>query len=346
MFSHDKILQALDHYLLALRHTHHATLAIEQFDTISNHGVAVVILRRQRVETSPCAQVAPSEFSRHHIGYLGLFHHGIVDRYLRTRCIQLIHHSLFAYREKCGSQTVHNGADLGLVLSKFGNDGAGLPEEHSRIPSEIARFEILLSGLEVRFLAETGYLVDRTHQCCHRRSATPLAATACALHLEGRIGLTLALLDVAVARLRTGRLHTQREDALSSLHKIDTLGNDATELSYIGNDMVRSSHDDCSLGIFGKNLPTHICHTGSRVAHTRFQKYMLRIDALQLVGHKLGEVLRSNDPDMLHINQALETIVGLLYHRAACPHNVKELLWTLRRRHRPEAAADATCHNN
>ncbi len=49
---------------------------------------------------------------------------------------------------------------------------------------------------------------------------------------------------------------------------------------------------------------------------------------------------------MIHVDQATETIEGLLNHGATCAHDVKELLGALGGRHRPKTTANAAGHDD
>lgn len=152
----DDVVEALDDYLLAVGDTDHATGAFDDLDLVAHDSVAGSILWQEGVERTPCAEVTPAELGRHDVGRLRLLHDGIVDGDLGEGGIEFIDLGLLLGGEESGSNLIHDGSNLGGMLTELADDGLDRPEEHTAVPGVTTRGKILLGRGEVGFLAEGG----------------------------------------------------------------------------------------------------------------------------------------------------------------------------------------------
>ncbi len=152
------------------------------------HDVAFRVARCDFEQRVPTADVRPAEIAGHHRGAVGLFHHRIVDRFLRrareTRRVEAQETEVVGRVLHCGFDCVRH---LRLQPRQFGEQHVGAEQEIARVP-QIAFAHIFLGVGRVRLLDETPDAVDR-------------AAVD-----------RLARQDIAVAGLRLARLDAEGDD--------------------------------------------------------------------------------------------------------------------------------------
>ena len=157
---------------------------------------------------------------------------------------------------------------------------------------------------------------------------------------------TQVCLDVAVASLRTVRLHAEGDNRIRLTGKYHTLFDDALEFGSVGDNVITRRDNDVRFGILRLNAPTDICNTWCRVACCWLGKDVVDRHVGQLLAHNVHVGGVGHHPEVRHRADALEPVHSQLYQRASAAQNVDELLRVFGSAQRPETATDAARHNN
>ena len=304
---------------------HDAVVAIIELYALAYLHVALGIGYHTLVERPPRAQVAPSEVGREDVDLFGLLHHSIVDTDAWTLGEAAVDDALLFRGAIDVLQAFEDFRYLGGIYAQCIDDGGDAEDEDAAVPEVVRETDIALGSLQVGLLAEG---VD-----------TIYLAVACAGRAE--VGL-----NIAVARLGARGFHAERHDAVALGSEAQSRGYDATELCRIEHDVVGRCHDDVGTRVLDLDAPADIGYAGGRVAATGFEQDMARGHIGQLLAYDLGIGCAGDDPHVVIWTYIFETSHGKLQQRLTTAQHIDELLWALTGAHRPEATADAACHNN
>ena len=171
---------------------------------------------------------------------------------------------------------------------QFGQDGAGLEQEHAAVPGEAAAGQKALSCGPVGLLNEAG---DR-HRCTRQR---------------------LGRLDVAVTGLRGGR-HDAEGHELIGLGGGHAGVHGGAEPGGIGDHVVGGQHQQQRVLAMGRGLQGRDRHGRRGVAAHRFQQDpgRLHTDLAHLLGHDEAVLLVADQQRCPQAVQALQPLLGLL----------------------------------
>ncbi len=167
---------------------HDAVARIERHDLALQY-VSGGIGRGDVKQRIPASDVGPAEMSGNDGHAIGLFHHGVVDRFLRRarECLRLQ-----PYKAKivggARNRLADGRGDFGLQSLEFRQQDVGAEEKVAGIP-EIAFAHIAGGCRDVRLFNE----------CLHR--------------IDAAVAEGLAGKNVAVARFRFSRLYSEGDDA-------------------------------------------------------------------------------------------------------------------------------------
>ena len=153
-------------------------------------GVALRVLGRDLPQRVPTADIGPAQRGRHHRGIGGALHHRIVDRNRGRRhegCSVQPHEVEVA--AGLGHRGAHRRRHCGRELLHLAQQGVGAGDEHATVPQMPAALDEALCRSRIG-------LFDEAAQRQHARRT-----------LQGA-----ARLDVAKARLRSGRPHAECDD--------------------------------------------------------------------------------------------------------------------------------------
>ena len=279
-------------------------------------------MRKKCPERTPGAHVTPAEIRRESIYIVRLLHHGIVNRNLLACREDLSHNGSLAVGKERRCHLIHLLSDRRSKRTQRLHDSRNIPDEDTGIPEIIAGSQILLGHLQRRFLAER----------LHRADLRTLKSIQSS--------------DISIAGLRTRRLDAKGDDTLALCSKVQGLADNPPELLHIQHQSIGRSHNNICRRILLLDLPAGIGNARRCVACTRLSNDVLHRNLRQLLTHHSHIRLAGHHPEIRHRADAGEPLHGHLDHSPATAHHIDELLRIFRCTHRPEPAADTTCHYN
>ena len=119
---------------------------------------------------------------------------------------------------------------------------------------------------------------------------------------------TQVCLDVAVASLRTVRLHAEGDNRIRLTGKYHTLFDDALEFGSVGDNVITRRDNDVRFGILRLNAPTDICNTWCRVAATWLTEDITLRHVRQLFLDNICIMLIGYNPDIFGLDQIAESL--------------------------------------
>ena len=214
--------------MLLLQGMHHTVVTFIHLNLLANERISIEVVLGLHLQTSPRAQVTPTEVGRADEDFLNTLHDCVVYRDILALWIDCINHLLLIYGSVDWHQVLKYLGYCGLIHSECVDDSADTPDKDTGIPEVVALFDIFLSGFKIGFLLE---LVHTENFLLTQRTDT-------------QVGL-----DIAITRLRTVGLHAQGYDGIRILGEVHAELDDAAELFDIGHYMVTGSNHHIGLGV-------------------------------------------------------------------------------------------------
>lgn len=152
--------------------------------------------------------------------------------------------------------------------------------------------------------------------------------------------------DVAVAGLGASGLDADGDDSFLVCCIAECLAEDTLIFRGVDDQGIGWCHNDVSIRMFLLNLPTGISNTWSGIASLGFGENIVNRHVKDLLLDNADIFLVGDHPHVLHGADGLEAVDGELDERTSHAHHVNELLGVVGGGHGPEAATDATSHNN
>ena len=210
---------------MVFRKLNHIVSAIFHHHIRVNHHIVILRLAESLINRVPRAQVGPSKTAFLDIDIVRLLQNAIVDRQigeLREILIDKIQfliardpHALFVNHAK------HHWQYLLQTLYQITHIG----EKHTRVPVKLSTVDKHLGKLPVGFLCERLHLIQILDA-----------------------GL-LAQLDITVARLRSRRLHTHRNQTVAHVGKLKALHHTLLEDILLDHRLVARCHHNLSIRV-------------------------------------------------------------------------------------------------
>ena len=276
-------------------------------------------------QSSPRSEVAPGKGDGMHKDFFRFFHDGIIDRDALTLGEVAVDARLLLGGVIDRKEIFKDGRNRGFIDTERIDDGADAPNEDAGVPQIVRELHVGLCGGKVRFLGET----------IHTENA-----------MTARGGKTEVCFDVAIARFRTSRLHSQRDECIGFCGEGETLLHDLFKSLCVRNEMVSRRHHDVGARVALLDFPTDVADGGRGVSSAGLSQHLFASDVGKLFIDKVHIARRSEHPNVFFGHEVGKTLCGQLEQRLTTAKNVQKLLRFLFRRQRPEAASHATCQNH
>ena len=252
------------------------------------HHIVVCRLALALVDGVPRTQVCPSEVALHHAHVLAALQHTPVDAQVGVRRIVLV--------DKC--HLLFDGVLLQMDVYVFQHvreqpaeamvQIAGVREDESCVPQKLAAVHEHLRKLALWLLRERLHLVE-------------------VLLLQG-----LALLDVAIAWLRSGGLHAHGQQQVVVRHEVKGFLDVPVEGLFVQHKLVRWHYHHLAVRI--ATADAHVCpgHTRGGASIHGLHHQVLFMQTRQLLSHQRGILVVGADEDVFLGEYLGKTVEGLL----------------------------------
>ena len=241
----------------------------------------------------PRTQVGPSEVTLHHAHALAALQHTLVDAQVGVRRVVLVDERHLLFDGVVGQMVVYAFQHLREQPAETVVQIAGVREDESRVPQELATVHEHLRKLTLRLLRERLHLVE-------------------VLFLQ-----RLPLLDVAIARLRSRRLHTHGQQQVVMRHEVKSLLDVPIERLLVQHKLVRRHHHHLAVRIAAADAHVGPGHARSCAAVHGFHHQVLLVQVGQLLPHQWRILAVGADEDVLLGQYLGKTVEGLLQLRTA-----------------------------